>query len=124
MAKSTFKATTRLLNGVQAEAEARGFKIVIDEPLEKGGTNQSMTPMELFLCSLGSCQTIVAAMYAEFKDIDLQDFWVEIEGDHDREYTPGYTEIRVKTHIKTDSPPEDVKRFIEFLETTGLVIEK
>ncbi len=51
----TFKATARkTANGLQVEANARGFKITLDEPEELGGTNTGMNPVEAVLCALGA----------------------------------------------------------------------
>ena len=120
MAVKTYKSTTRLINGVKVESESRGFKVIIDEPLDLGGTDEGMNPMELLLCSLGSCQVITAAMLAEPNGIDLQEFWVETEGDLERPVVKGgkrgYTEIRYKMHIKSNSSEEKLQKFVEFIE--------
>nr|WP_223814532.1 OsmC family protein [Thermoanaerobacterium thermosaccharolyticum] len=60
MAIETFKAVSRKLpEGLAVESEVRGFKMLLDEPKEMGGTNKGMNPVEALLCALGSCQTIV-----------------------------------------------------------------
>ena len=40
---------------VRFEAEARGHKILCDQPAENGGSNAGMTPPEFLLASLGTC---------------------------------------------------------------------
>jgi len=126
MAIETFKAVSRKLpEGLAVESEVRGFKIILDEPKELGGTNKGMNPVEALLCALGSCQTIVASAFAKAKGIDLQGFWVELEGDLDTDgfmgkadVRPGFQEIRFKMHIKTDAPKEKVEEFAKFIENT------
>ncbi|ABY91553.1 OsmC family protein [Thermoanaerobacter brockii subsp. lactiethylicus] len=126
MAIETFKAVSRKLpEGLAVESEVRGFKIILDEPKELGGTNKGMNPVEALLCALGSCQTIVAAAFAQAKGINLQGFWVELEGDLDTDgfmgkagVRPGFQEIRFKMHIKTDAPKEKVEEFAKFIENT------
>ena len=126
MAIKTFKAVSRKLpEGLAVESEVRGFKIVLDEPKELGGTNKGMNPVEALLCALGSCQTIVASAFAKAKGIDLQDFWVELEGDLDTDgfmgkadVRPGFQEIRFKMHIKSNSPKEKIEEFVKFIENT------
>ncbi|WP_248480121.1 OsmC family protein [Tepidibacter aestuarii] len=120
---TTLKAVVRSKGGLKVEAESRGFKIVMDEPTEEGGTNQGMNPCEAVLSAFGGCQTIVAVAYAEEMGIDLQDYWVELEGDFDMRgfggvegVFPGYTEVRYKIHIKSDSPQEKINEFISYVE--------
>lgn len=123
---TTLKATaTKTAEGLQVETNSRGFKVLLDEPEELGGTNTAMNPMELVLCGLGACQSIVAAAFAESQGIDLQGFWVELEGDFDpdgflglSDVRPGYSEIRFSMHIKSNSPEEEVKKFADFIEKT------
>lgn len=126
MAKVVFKASTQLKEGMQVEASARNHSIIIDEPKNAGGTDTGMTPVELLLSSLGACKCIVARAYAPFHKIDLQDFRVELEGDFDPDgymgKNPdakiGFSEIRSKIYIKSDSSKEDIEKFIAFIDRT------
>jgi len=144
MAIKTMKATTRLAEGLMVESESRGFKVTMDEPVTSGGTDKGMTPMEMILCGLGGCQTITAAGFAESLGIDMQEFWVEIEGDLERPVKKGtklgFGEIRYKMHIKTNASEDKVLKFAQFIEKscpvgdtlmnpvkfsfTGIIIEK
>lgn len=123
MAKVTFSALAKKKEGLAVETDVRGFKIMMDEPEDMGGTNRGLNPVEALLCSLGACQTIVASAFAGEIGVDLQDFWVELEGDLDTDgfmglsdVRPGFLDIRFKMHIKSDSPPEKIDEFIEFIE--------
>jgi len=123
MPMTTFKAIARKKEGLAVEAEAREFKVLIDEPEELGGTNRGMNPVELLLCSLGACQTIVASAFAGEFGINLEDFWVEVEGDLDTDgflgladVRMGYSNIRFNMHIKSDASEETLKEFVEFIE--------
>ncbi|MGI6665516.1 MAG: OsmC family protein [Christensenellaceae bacterium] len=122
--KATFRATAKKLkDGMQVETTARNFKIMVDEPKNLGGTDIAMNPVEALLCALGGCQVIVAASFAAEQGIDLQDFWVELEGDLDpagfsgqADVRKGYEEIRYTMHFKTDAPKEKVEAFAAFIE--------
>jgi uncharacterized OsmC-like protein len=124
MAVTTFKATSRKLpEGLAVASEARGFRIVIDEPESLGGSDAGMTPIEAVLAALGSCQCIVGAAFAKAQGIDLQDIWVELEGDLDpagflqgkKGVRNGFQEIRMTLHITSDSPAADVEAFADFI---------
>ncbi|WP_373897660.1 OsmC family protein [Haloimpatiens sp. FM7315] len=126
MAIDVFKSTAKLTDGIRIECSSRDHKIVLDEPKNLGGSDEGMNPVEAVLCSLGACQCIVAKSFAKVKNINLEDFWVEIEGNLD---TDGFTgknkdtriglqEIRTKVHIKSSSPEEEIKKFVKFIEHT------
>ncbi|MNC44700.1 OsmC-like protein [compost metagenome] len=120
----TFKATAQLQEGVRVITKARQFELVIDEPKSLGGTDTGLNPVEALLASLGACQSIVARVYAPKFDVVLEDFRVDVEGEIDldgffdrSEVRPGYSDIRYTFYIKTTSPEEKVKEFVQFLES-------
>lgn len=123
---TTFKAVSRKLpEGLQVESTARNFKVIMDEPQELGGTDKAMNPVEAVLCALGSCQSIVAAAFAEANNFKFDEFYVELEGDLDpdgfmglADIRPGMLEIRFKMHFKTSEPQEKAEKFAEFIENT------
>lgn len=124
MAITTLHAKANLIKDLNVEGESRGFKVIIDEALEEGGTNKGMNPMELILCGLGGCQSIMITSLAKEKQIDIKDVWIDIEGDIDpdgfmglSDVRPGYQEIRYTMHIKSDSPKDKIKEFIKLVET-------
>lgn len=125
MPVETFKATAHLQKGMVVKARSRDFELTIDEPRSLGGTDTAMNPVEVILSALGACQSIVARAYAGKFDVQLDDFWVEVEGELDTDgfmnksdVRRGYSDIRYTFHIKTDAPRERVEEFIAFLEKT------
>lgn len=122
---ATFKAKSKLVEGLQVDNTVRNFTMRMDEPVNLGGTDTGMNPVEAQLIALGSCLTIVAAAFAKQHNIDLQEFWVELEGDLDSNGflrgTPGvrmgFQEIRFTPHIKTSSSPEEVNKFMTFVKS-------
>ncbi|GIP31489.1 OsmC family protein [Paenibacillus sp. J2TS4] len=125
MAVQTFKASAHLQQGMVVKAKSRNFEITIDEPAYLGGTDTGMNPVELVLCALGACQSIVARVYAGKFNIKLDDFRVELEGDLDTDgfmnksdVRRGYSDIRYNIYIKTDASQEQVEQFISFIERT------
>lgn len=121
---TTFKATAKNLpEGLQVETESRGFKIIMDEPEELGGTNVAMNPVEAVLCALGACQAIVAKAFAVAQDFTFEEFHVELEGDLDpdgfmglADVRNGFQEIRFVMHFKTDESQEKTEAFADFIE--------
>jgi len=126
MATVTFKAVSHKgKSGLVVESQTHGFKVVMDEPENLGGTNQGMNPVEGLLVSLGSCLVIVGAAFAKAQGIDLQDLWVETEGDLDTDgflkgkegVRPGFQDVRFTVHIKSNSPEAKLHEFQKFMES-------
>jgi len=125
MPSATFRATSRKLpGGLAVESESGGFKIIMDEPKNLGGTGTGMNPVEAVLCALGSCQCIVGAAFAKSRGIEFEDLWVEVEGDLNPagflkgapDVRRGFEEVRFTVHIKTSSDQEKVVDFAEFIQ--------
>ena len=121
---ATFKATSRWIEGMQVENTVRNFTVRMDEPKNLGGTDTGINPVEAQLAALGSCLTIVAAAFAESQEIDLQAFWVDLEGDLDPDgflkgkpgVRKGFQQVRFTPHIKTSSSDEKVAEFMHFIK--------
>jgi len=53
-------------------------RLISDEPVALGGADLGLNPYELLLAALGSCTSMTLRMYANHKQIDLQDIQVEL----------------------------------------------
>ncbi|MBN1921088.1 MAG: OsmC family protein [Anaerolineae bacterium] len=126
MAITTFKAVSRKLpQGLSVENKVRNFTVIMDEPASLGGTDTGITPVEAMLTALGSCQCIVAAAFAKAKKINLEEVWVELEGDLDPNgflkgeegVRNGFQEVRLKLHLKSDASKEQLENFAAFINS-------
>lgn len=125
MALMTFKSITKPVSGIQMETQVRGHKMILDEPADLGGTDKGMNPVEAILSALGSCKAIIIKVYAQSKGIDIQDLWLELEGDldpdgflHKNDVKMGFQDIRTKIHIKSNTSESKLKEFFEFVDNT------
>ena len=122
----TYKSTVKKLpDGMQVEAKSRSFTMKMDEPKSMGGTDKAMNPIEASLAALGGCQAVVAASFADAKNIAFDDFHIEVEGDVDldgfmgrADVRPGFLEIRYKMYFKTNESQEKMEEFATFIEET------
>jgi putative redox protein len=57
--------TVSWLQGSRLAVETRGHRLLVDQPMDEGGEDQGMTPVELLLASLGSCIGHFAARFCE-----------------------------------------------------------
>ena len=69
------------LRGVEFQAEARGHRILCDQPLENRGTNLGMSPPELLLASLGSCAAYYAAEYLNTRGLSTEGLRVQVSAE-------------------------------------------
>ena len=122
MAVEQFQATAHLQSGTLVKVCSRDFEFTLDEPKELGGTDTAMNPVEALLGALGACQAIVASAYAKRFNVQLDKFWVELEGDLDpdgfmdkADVRCGFSAVRYTYHIKSPSAQADIDAFIAFI---------
>jgi len=123
--KETITAQAKKLpEGFQVAVGARNFKLLLDEPEALNGTDKGMSPAEAVLCALGGCQTICAYSFAESQGVDLQGFYVKLEGDLDPDgflgknpnVRNGFSQIRFSMHFKTDASSDQAEKLANYIE--------
>ena len=121
MAKKTLTARTKLIEGLRVETGSRNFSVIMDEPEPMGGSNMGMTPTEFLLNTLGSCLTISISLYSKAFHIDIEDLYVDIEGDIDsdgflgknKEVPIGFSDIRLHVHIKANAQEKKIIKLLD-----------
>lgn len=93
------------LGDAQFEAEARGHRIVSDQPLDNGGADEGMTPPEFLLASLGTCAGFYAVQYLKARNLAT-------EG------------VKVKVRCDKVAGPARLDNFVIAIETPGELTEK
>jgi uncharacterized OsmC-like protein len=61
---TTDEIRVRHLGGDRFVIDLRGHTLLVDQPVETGGTDTAPTPTELFIASLASCVAFYARRYA------------------------------------------------------------
>ena len=69
------------LGNVQFEIKARAHTILCDQPVDKGGDDEGMTPPELMLAALASCAGYYAAEYLKKKGLATEGTRVRLTAD-------------------------------------------
>jgi uncharacterized OsmC-like protein len=75
------EVTVEHLGAMQFAIKAGQHSIVSDQPTENGGFDEGMTPLELFLSSLGSCAGFYAAQYLRKKGLATEGTVVRVFAD-------------------------------------------
>ena len=98
---------------VTGEAESHSITLlrtrdlmdVSDEPVERGGTNEGMSPTEFFEASLVACTNIVSHKVAKKNGINLMSYKITLDA--------GFNRHGVMLKEEVDLPFEDMKMTIE-----------
>ena len=96
----------------------------IDEPPVLLGEDRGANPVEYLLAGLSGCVTTTFIAYASAQGVKIDELRTELEGDIDvrgflgvsGEVRPGYRQIRVKFHVKSDAPREKIEELIKLAE--------
>ncbi|MBL8378718.1 MAG: OsmC family protein [Burkholderiales bacterium] len=68
----------------RTDVAMRGLTKIIDEPVERGGTNLGMSPTETFAASLIGCTNVISHKIAHKHGIEFQAMRIRLEADFDR----------------------------------------
>ena len=100
--------------GVQFEAEARGHKILCDQPHENGGEDAGMTPPELLLASLGTCSAYYALQYLKSRSLPTEALSVKVSAEKAAQPARlGSFRIDVEIPVLEERHLEGIRRAIE-----------
>ncbi len=75
------RVDVRHLGGVRFEADARGHRVICDQPIGNGGQDTGMTPPEFLLASLATCAGYYAAEYLKIRGLLTQGLGVRVEAE-------------------------------------------
>lgn len=67
-----------------AKCSVRDVEMTIDEPIERGGTNEGLTPTEVAVAALIGCTNVISHKCADKLGIDLGHLNIEAKYDLDR----------------------------------------
>ncbi|MDO6590917.1 MULTISPECIES: OsmC family protein [Rhodobacterales] len=80
----TYRATAQCPTHARTEIPVRDLNVVIDEPLERGGTNLGPTPTEMAMSALIACTNVIGHKNARRLGVDLGDVTIDANCQFDR----------------------------------------
>ena len=75
------EVTAQFLGDVKFEVQARGHRLICDQPLDNGGSDNGLTPPELLLASLATCAAYYAAQYLKVRKLPSEDLKVRVSAE-------------------------------------------
>ena len=73
------RASARQREGLVHAVEVDGHEIVVDEPLDNGGTDSAASPTRLLTAALAACTAITIELYAGRKGWDVGGLEVDVD---------------------------------------------
>lgn len=80
----TQKLEGRCTSHSRTDVSVRDRTVVIDEPAERGGTNQGLTPTETMMASLIGCTNVITHKVAAKNKVAIKSMNVRVEAQFDR----------------------------------------
>ena len=80
----TYRATAACPTHARTEIPVRDLNVVIDEPIERGGTNLGPTPTEAAMTALIACTNVIGHKNAHRLGIDLGEISIDANCKFDR----------------------------------------
>ena len=80
----TYRATAQCPTPARTEIPVRDLNVIIDEPLERGGTNLGPTPTETAMTALIACTNVIGHKCAKRLGIDLGEMTIDANCQFDR----------------------------------------
>ncbi|MGD1068930.1 MAG: OsmC family protein [Bryobacteraceae bacterium] len=71
----------RHLGGVRFEVDARGHRVICDQPAGSGGTDTGMTPPEFLLAALATCAGYYAAEYLQTRGLSCEGLTARVKAE-------------------------------------------
>jgi putative redox protein len=116
----TQRLEARCSSHSRTDVTVRDRAMIIDEPLERGGTNQGFTPTEVLMASLIGCTNVITHKVAHKNGVDIKAMSVRLEAQFDRrgvmlqeELDRPFSSVTLHIDMQTDADAgavEKVKR--------------
>ena len=74
----TFRTIARQETATKSRAWSRDVEMIIDEPIERGGTNEGPMPVEMVFAGLAGCTHVISNKLAKANDVVIEDMEVDI----------------------------------------------
>ena len=74
----------RCVSHSRTDVSVRGLLATIDEPVERGGTNEGLSPTETLMASLIGCTNVITHKVAHKNGVEITSMDIKLEAQFDR----------------------------------------
>ena len=105
----THRIDVELMEQLRFHASFGGFDFTIDEPPQRGGTNQGLPPLSYFLAGAVSCLMTQYAKLAIAKDVPLKSMRAVARGHFDRRLGGAFSDMIYEIAIESPADEESIR---------------
>jgi uncharacterized OsmC-like protein len=121
LGKASVQSSVKLVATTACEFRRGGRVMLVDLPLEEGGTDSGPTPGDLMRASLGACMAMSYRSWAARLGIDLRSVEVDVTCEFDArgqlgiddEVPVGWERLLLEVRIVSAAAASDVRRVVE-----------
>jgi len=125
MSDLTFRVKGESTSPAQFVAQTRGFKLIIDEPEDLGGTNDDANPVEYILAGLAGCLNVVGHLVASELGFKIKNLKIEVSGTLNpsrlfgtsNDERAGFKEINLTLIPETTADIETLANWLKIVES-------
>ena len=110
------KMQAKAVSHARTDVSVRDVSSIIDEPEERGGTNQGLTPTETMIASLVGCTNVITQRIAHRKGVNIGAMSVDAHAKFDRrgvsleqEIDIPFPELTLTIDIQSDASSEQLE---------------
>lgn len=144
LARFTFRAKNKWVNGAHSQTEIDGFYgagqeqkrekphvLVGDEPAALLGEDHGANAVEAVLHALASCLAVGFIYNAAAQGIKVEELTFNLEGNIDlqgflglsKEVRPGFGDIKLSYKVKSNAPREKLEELCQYVQDTSPVLD-
>jgi uncharacterized OsmC-like protein len=75
------EVTAEFLGDARFEVQARGHRVICDQPADNGGSDTGLTPPEFLLASLATCAAYYAVQYLKTRRLPAENLRVRVSAE-------------------------------------------
>jgi putative redox protein len=79
--ENVMEVLAQYLGDSKFEVAARGHRVLCDQPIDNGGSDEGMSPPEFLLASLATCAAYYASQYLNTRQLRAEDLKVKVSAE-------------------------------------------